>query len=32
VANQTDVFVTGTNDAADLLWASGRGTWHSTPI
>jgi len=32
VPGQTDAFVTGTNGAVDLLWANGRGTWHTTPI
>jgi hypothetical protein len=32
VADQTDVFVTGSNGAVNLLWASGQGTWHSKPI
>jgi hypothetical protein len=32
VANRTDVFVTGTNGAVDLLWARGRGAWHGVPL
>ncbi len=32
VPGQTDVFVKDTHGALNLYWATGRGTWHSTPI
>jgi hypothetical protein len=32
VANRTDAFLVGSNGALNLLWASGHGAWHSTPI